>query len=189
MILTECAVFSAMLLAGGAAAILASALLALGEASRVARALFDFLTPPAVGAVFFLALYLSAGGVLRLYAVLAFLLGGAGARFLLKKFSPALKRLLVKASVPIKSLERGVEKLFRPVTERLEGLRERRLRRRLEKATRREQKRAEARLLRAEKREKKRQKQKLLAYRKSLCARGKGGARRPRRGRPIRQSD
>jgi len=174
MILTECAVFSVMLLAGGAAAILASALLVLGGASRVARALFDFLTPPAVGAIFFLALYLSAGGVLRLYAVLAFLLGGAGARFLLKKFSPALKRLLVKASVPIKSLERGVEKLFRPVTERLEAWR----RRRLENAMRRKQK-----------REKKRQKQKLLAYRKSLCARGKGGARRPRRGRPIRQSD
>lgn len=174
MILTECAVFSAMLLAGGAAAILASALLALGGASRVARALFDLLTPPAVGAVFFLALYLSAGGVLRLYAVLAFLLGGAGARFLLKKFSPALKRLLVKASVPIKSLERGVEKLFRPVTERLEAWR----RRRLENAMRRKQK-----------REKKRQKQKLLAYRKSLCAREKGGARRPARGRPVRQSD
>ena len=185
MILTECAVFSAMLLAGGAAAILASALLALGGASRVARALFDFLTPPAVGAIFFLALYLSAGGVLRLYAVLAFLLGGAGARFLLKKFSPALKRLLVKASVPIKSLERGVEKLFRPVTERLEAWR----RRRLENAMRRKQKREEDRFLRAEKREKKRKKQKLLAYRKILCARGRGGARRPRRGRPIRQSD
>ncbi len=189
MILTECAVFFSMLVAGGAAAVAATALLALGGSSRLSRVVFDFLTPLAVGAVFFFALYLFAGGVFRLYAVLAFLSGWVGARLLLKKFSPVLKRIFLRAAVPITSFERKMEKLFSPVTERLKKRRETRLRRRAENAIRRAEKRAEHRLLRAERKEKRRQKQKLLAYRKSLCAKGKGKAERLAGGRPVRQSD
>ena len=189
MILTECAVFAAMFAAGGAAAMIASALLALGVASRVARAVFDFLTPLVVGAVFFFSLYFSSGGVFRLYALGAFLLGGVLARLLLKKFSPWLRRLLARALVPIKSLEMAVEKLFRPIAECLARQKEKRREARRVMAEKRAQKRRENACFRAQKQEEKRRKQKILAYRKSRSSRDSERQRRPARARPIGQSD
>ena len=170
MILTECSVFFAMFFAGSAAAVLAAALLALGGASRIARAVFDFLTPLLIGAVFFFALYFSSGGAFRLYAVVAFFLGGGCVRLLLKKFSPHLKRSLCKLIVPIKSLETRVEKAFLPLAERLEKRREKRREKKEIRLAQKQERKGERALKKEKNREKKRLKRRLAVYRKRLCA-------------------
>lgn len=105
MIGTEVAVFAALFGAGLGAGVTASFLLALGQGSRVARAVSDFVTPPVVGLIYFLTLRAVASGVFRLYSLLAFLLGGALARLIVRGIAPYLSRLLDRAKVPIKSLE------------------------------------------------------------------------------------
>lgn len=109
MILDECLTFALTFGAGVIGGIAATFLLALGRGSRVARAVFDFLTPPVVGAIFFFALF-SSGGVLRWYSFVAFLLGGALQRLLHKKLSPFLRRAAKKLLVPIKSLTESLER-------------------------------------------------------------------------------
>ena len=123
MIRTEISVFVALFAAGCGAGVLASFLLALGSGSRVARAVTDALAPIAVGVIFFFALKGAASGVLRLYSVLAFLLGGASARWIVGRTAPALFRAIERAKVPIKSLE---EKLSKRIDRRLAPLRDRR---------------------------------------------------------------
>ena len=102
--------------AGAVAGIAATFLLALGKGSRGARAVFDFLTPPIVGAIFFFALMLSSDGEIRWYAFVAFALGGTAQRLLHKKLSPFLCRIAKKLILPIKSLteslESALKKLF-----------------------------------------------------------------------------
>lgn len=143
MILAEAAVFFSMLAGGAAAGLIATTLLELGGASRVARCVFDFLAPLAVGAAFFFSLYLSSGGVFRLYALIAFFLGGGLFCFVYRRLRPRLKRVIYRFVVPIKSLEKRFE-------ERLLPLREKRAKRREEGLVRR----AEKRRLAAEKRKK-----------------------------------
>lgn len=110
MILEECLTFALMFASGVIAGITATFLLLLGKGSRVARAVFDFLTPPAVGAIFFFALMLSSGGVLCWYAPVAYALGGAVQQLVHKRLSPILCCLVKKLIVPIKSLEKSLEK-------------------------------------------------------------------------------
>ncbi len=133
MILTECAVFFGTFFAGMGAAAVATVFFALGGASRAARAVFDVLTPLFAGATFFVALYFLTGGAIRLYAVLAFLSGGVVFHFSWRKISPFARRLAKRAVVPILSLEKAVEKLFFPLTERLKKRREIRLEKRAKK--------------------------------------------------------
>ena len=120
MILTECAVFFGMLFAGMGTAAIATFFLTLGGGSKAARAVFDILTPLFAGAAFFVCLYFLSGGAMRLYAVLAFVSGGALFYFVWRKISPFARRLIKRALVPIFSLEKVVERLFFPLAERLE---------------------------------------------------------------------
>ena len=127
MIPTECATFAAMFVAGGVAGIVARLLLTLGGGSRVARAIFDCLTPFVVGAIWVYALYLSAGGVFRLYRLVAYLLGGIAAQYLLRRYSPILRRFARKVILPVKGCAEGVERRVAAWTEPLrERVRERR---------------------------------------------------------------
>jgi len=122
MIRTEITVVAVMFGAGLGAGVLASFLLALGRVSRVARAVTDVLAPLAAGAVFFFALKGVADGVFRLYSVLAFLLGGVAARWLVGRLSPCLSRGIERLKVPIKSLESKIEerlnRLLAPLREK-----------------------------------------------------------------------
>jgi len=122
MIRTEITVVAALFGAGLGAGVLASFLLALGRGSRVARAVTDALAPLAAGIVFFFALKGVADGVFRLYSVLAFLLGGVAARWLVGRLSPCLSRGIERAKVPIKSLESKIEerlnRLLAPLREK-----------------------------------------------------------------------
>ena len=138
MIANECAIFAALFCAGLLAELLSAALLTLGKGSKVARAVFDFLTPIAVGAIYFFALRFSALGVFRVYTVVAFVLGGLAARWGLGKCSPALRRFARKVVLPIKSLEESLEKR---VSDRLLPLRKRREERRRTRLAAREEKR------------------------------------------------
>ena len=108
MIETEIAVFALLFAAGVLSGAVAVFLLALGRGSRVARAIFDFLTPLVMGAVYFFALRYFASGVFRLYSLIAFLLGAGVSRRVSRALSPFLRKALQKAKVPIKSLERRV---------------------------------------------------------------------------------
>ena len=134
MIETELAVFVATFLAGMLAGTVASFLLALGRGSKAARAIFDFLTPLAVGALYFFALRRFASGVFRLYSLVAFSLGVFLSFRLLKRLSPLLLKILSRLKVPIRSLENafsaGANRLLRPLRERRERRREERGRRR-----------------------------------------------------------
>ena len=146
MILAETAIFFSMLAGGFVAALIATFFNELGGAGKVARCVFDFLAPLAVGGVFFLSLYLSAGGVLRLYEGVAFFLGGGVFRFIYRRVRPCLKRLIYRLAVPIKSLERRIEERLLPLREkrakRKESSREKRAQKRRLKAERREKRRA-----------------------------------------------
>ena len=133
MILTECAIFFGMLLAGMGTAAIATFFLTLGGGSKAARAVFDILTPLFAGAAFFVCLYFLSGGAIRLYAVLAFLSGGVVFYFSWRKISPFARRLAKRAVVPILSLEKAVERLFFPLTERLKNRRKIRLEKRAQK--------------------------------------------------------
>ena len=155
MILTECAVFFGMLFAGMGTAAIATLFLTLGGGSKAARAVFDILTPLFAGATFFVCLYFLSGGAMRLYAVLAFVSGGALFYFVWRKISPFARRLIKRALVPIFSLEKAVEKLFFPLTERLKNRRKIRL-----------EKRAQNRRLRAEKKANRLLQKRLAAQRK-----------------------
>jgi len=130
MILTECLTFAVMFAAGTLAGVIASGLLLFGKGSAVARAIFDFLAPLAVGAIFFFALLFSAKGEFRLYSALAFAVGMVASRLLLRRFSPALRRLARKVILPIKSLayalEDKVSEKFAPIIMRLRAAKERR---------------------------------------------------------------
>ena len=172
MIVTECAVFFTMFTAGAAATGLATCLLALGRASNAARAVFDFLTPLVVGAAFFFALQLSSSGVFRLYAAVAFCLGEAAFYVLFKKASPYIKRLLLKAAVPIQSLENKVDKIVLPLAERVKNKKRLFDEKRLEHCRIRKEKAAEKRqsraLLRAQNKQKGKAKAKLLAYKREM---------------------
>ena len=149
MIGTEISVFVALLLSGLGTGVLACFLLALGGGSRSARAIFDFLTPLSAGAIFFFALLSFAGGVFRLYSAVAYLLGLVLGRRLVGRTSPWLSRLVKRAKVPIKSLEKKVEnvakRLFSPWVVRYAA-----------KKAERKEKRNAARLLKEEKRKERR---------------------------------
>ncbi len=191
MIWTECVVFAAMFGWGMLAAAVATLFLTLGGASKAWRAVFDVLTPLAVGAAFFFGSYLSSGGVFRLYAAAAFFLGAVLFRRLYKLCLPAIKRVLKKLLVPIKSLETRVEKLFAPVAERLKLrktlLAEKRKKAKEKRLEQRTKRREAAELLKKVKRQKRDEnRRKRLAERtqkrqKRKIAKG-GGA-----GAPIRQ--
>ena len=134
MILTEIAVFAACFAAGLLSGFVAAFLLTLGEGSRPARAIFDFLTPLVMGIVYFFTLRRFASGVFRLYSLVAFLLGGLLSRRILKMLSPFLRRTAKRVIVPIKSLERRVSvrvgkwvlPLKRRLSSRCDRLREKR---------------------------------------------------------------
>lgn len=170
MIVAECSVFLTMLAGGMVAAFFATLFLALGGASKAARCVFDLLTPIAVGGVFLLFLYISSSGVFRVYALVAFLLGGALFRWLYRLVRPSLKKLLCRLIVPIKSLEDRVERRLLP-------LREKRERRRAERRLLREEKRRhhaeEKAKRRLEKQEKRRIKEEKKERKRRLAAREK----------------
>jgi len=107
--------------------------LTLGGASKVWRALFDFITPLAVGGMFFLSLNLSAGGVFRFYALFAFAAGGGCFYLLYRKIRPLLSAVLKRIIVPIKSLENAANERLRPLREKRERKRTKRRLRREEK--------------------------------------------------------
>ena len=144
MIKAECAVFFLMLVGGGVASAVATLLLTLGGASKVWRALFDFLTPLAVGAIFFISLSISSGGSFRLYSLFAFAAGAGGFCLLYRRLRPILKVVLKKLIVPIKSLENAISERYKPIAER-----------RAEKRAEKEERRRAKRAFRAEKRKKK----------------------------------
>ena len=152
MIPTECATFAAMFVAGGMAGVVARALLALGSGSRIARAVFDSVTPFVVGAIWVYALYLSAGGVFRSYRLVAYLLGVGSSQYLLRRYSPILRKLSRKVILPVKACAEGVERRASAWTA---PLRERVSARRRRRAEVREEKRLAARTNR-EKRERER---------------------------------
>lgn len=160
MIKAECLIFLTMLAGGAVAGAVATLFLALGTASKVSRCIFDFLTPLAVGGVYLITGYLASGGVFRLYALLAFFLGGWIFRLLYRRSLPYLKRLIFLLIVPIKSLEDSIAKLLEPIRERLRRRRairaERREKRRMlleEKRRKTREEREERRAARGEKRE------------------------------------
>ena len=170
MIVGECLIFLTMVAGGVVAALLATLCITLGRASRVAECVFDFLTPLVIGAIFFFSLQISSGGVFRLYALAAFLLGGGLFRAIYRRSLPLLRRIIRRLIVPIQSLEIAI-------SARLEPYRERREKKRAERAKRREERKA----LRAEARgERKREKAaKALAREKEAASRRK---KRPSRG-------
>ena len=130
MILGECGVFIKMLTAGLAAGLLARSLHILGSASRSARFVCDALIAVETGAAYFLSLYLSAGGVFRLYSLAAFLLGVFLSLSLLLRFSPFLRRFAAKALSPLlkgyRKVEKSLEKRLRPFFEKREAKRRKR---------------------------------------------------------------
>jgi len=137
MIRTEIAIFVALFASGLGAGMLASFLLALGRGSRVARAIFDAVTPLAVGAIYFFALKGAASGVFRLYSALAFLLGGSAAWWIVGRISPYLSRAISRLKVPIKSLE---DKLSERIYRRFSPFRKKRAAKRAIRAARRKEK-------------------------------------------------
>ena len=159
MISGECVVFFSMFAGGMIAGMITVFFLTLGGASKAARAVFDILTPLAVGAVFFFSLYDASGGVFRIYALVAFLLGGGVFFALYAKFHPVIKRILRRAIVPIKSLQSKVDKHFEPIRKRrekrLKAMREKRAEKKAISAARAEKRRADKARLRTKKREKK----------------------------------
>lgn len=110
MILSECAVFAAMLLSGFLAGALAALLLTLGRGSAVARSICDFLCPIAVGAIYLFSLRLVSSGIFRLYSLAAFIAGILLLAAFLRRFSPALRRLARRIFLPIKSLSESLER-------------------------------------------------------------------------------
>ena len=169
MIRTECVLFLSMMAGGCVAALVATILLTLGRASRVARVVFDLLTPLAVGAIFFYSLYLASDGVFRLYALLAFLLGGGLFRRLYRLVLPWIKKAIAALSVPIKSLENAI-------SERLAPIRERRMQRRQIRAEKRARAREERRALRLAERERRACKRRVERLRrKARAEEGKRG--------------
>ena len=162
MIETEIFVFVVLFAVGLGAGVLASFFLALGTGSRVARAIFDFLTPIAAGAIFFFALRASANGVFRVYSVVAFLVGMFVAGRIVGRIAPRLSRLVLRAKVPIKSLEKKVDEAWE---RRLAPLRERRAAKKAARA----EKRALARLAAKEKKEQKARKKKRAQEEKSTA--------------------
>ena len=182
MILTECAVFSAAFLAGMIAAAFTMLFAALGGASKVARAVFDFLTPLVAAGIFFLSAYLSTGGVFRFYFLAAFVLGGVAFSAVYKKCRPLLKRLILRVSVPILSLENAVARLLSPLAERLKQGKERRAKRRSEarrlRLKKREINREKSEKEKASRRKKRRLKRRIAARRRKIRAAERGGGRR-----------
>ena len=160
MIRTECVIFLSMAAGGAIAALLATFFLALGKASRVARAVFDFLTPIAVGGIFILSLYLSSDGAFRLYAFAAFIVGGGIFRALYLRSRPLFRKVINALVVPIQSLERRIDARLEPIRQRRatkrRERREKRLAARAVAAERRAQKRAKREQIKAEKERKKR---------------------------------
>ena len=137
MIVDECRIFAGLFLSGFLAGGVITFLLALGGGSRAARAIFDFLTPLAVGAIYFFALYFAADGAFRVYSLIAFCFGIALWRVIFKKISPFLRRFARRIIVPIKSLEESLERRFGarllPLRKRLDELRKSRREKREEK--------------------------------------------------------
>ena len=148
MILTECATFSAMLVGGVLASVAGRILFALGRASRVAEAIFDFLAPIAAGAIFFFSLRLSADGAFRVYCLAAFALGVGAERLLYGRLSPVLRRIARRIVTPLKSLAESLERraisLFSPLCEKCRTLVAKRREKREKKRIEREGKRAVA---------------------------------------------
>ena len=109
MIVTQVVVFGVMLLAGALAGSFAFLFYFLGGGSRAARAIFDFLTPPTIGVIYFFALRWTASGVFRLFSLSAFVMGFVLQCLFLRRFSPSLRRFACKIILPIKSLEESLE--------------------------------------------------------------------------------
>ena len=135
MILSECAVFAAMLFSGFLAGAVTALFFTLGKGSAVAGAIFDFLCPLTVGAIYLCSLRLAASGVFRIYSLAAFAAGILLLLCFLRRFSPAFKRMARRIVLPIKSLSESLEK---QVSARLAPIAERR---RLRREKRRERKR------------------------------------------------
>ena len=173
MIRAECAIFFSMMLCGMAATAVATLFLTLGSASKVARAVFDFLTPIVVGVFFFFSLYISSSGVFRLYALLAFLIGGAVFRALYRRFRPTLKRILCRMIVPIKSLEKAIserlEPLRRHIASKRAAARERRKEKRRIRVELGVKRREERTARRLEKKARREHLKKLAAYRRDVA--------------------
>ena len=193
MILTECAFFTASLFAGVLAGVTATFFYRLGGASRAARAVFDFLTPLSMGALFFIAMTIAADGVFRFYALAAFFTGVLLQQAIHKKLSPRLRALARRLLAPLVSLENALE---RRVERALAPLRERRRIRREKGRALREEKRAikeEKRVKNALAKEKKRREIEEKAQKRGERRRGEKEKRaRHRRGaggRPVSQSD
>ena len=157
MIATEIAVFAACLAAGVLTGFVSAFLLTLGEGSRPARAIFDFLTPLFAGGVFFLTLHRFASGVFRLYSLFAFLLGVLLSRRVLKRLSPTIRRALKRVILPIKSLEKRLSarfgRLILPLKRRLASRRDRRREKRRVLRAAREQERKNRQRKKSEKRD------------------------------------
>ena len=134
MILEECGIFFRMFAAGLLAGMFARFLSLLGSASRPARAVTDALIAAEIGASYFLSLYFSACGVFRAYSLAAFLIGLALMLFLLKKFSPALRKAALKILSPLRKGLFRLESFFEKFLEPLRKRREERARLRREKA-------------------------------------------------------
>ena len=174
MILSECAVFAAMLLSGTFAGAVCSFIFLLGKGSGAARAMFDFLSPITVGVTLFFALRFFAGGAVRVYSLFAFLLGIVGSAFLLRRFSPRLKRLAKHVILPIKSLSESLERKFcrlvAPLKNRLLIHREKAQKKRAEKQNTKKLARLKKRTALREKKERDEKPRKENAARKGLSA-------------------
>lgn len=174
MILSECAVFAAMLLSGSFAGAVCSFFFLLGKGSGAARATFDFLSPITVGVTLFFALRFFASGAVRVYSLIAFLLGIVGSALLLRRFSPRLKRLAKHVILPIKSLSESLERklcrLVAPFKNRLLIHRETARKKRAEKRNAKELARSKKRTALREKKERDEEPRKKNATRKGLSA-------------------
>ena len=172
MIAGECAVFLSMLVGGMLAAAVATFFLTLGGASKAARAIFDFLAPIAVGAIFCVVLYDASGGVFRSYALIAFGLGGYLFRLGYRKSLPTIRRIIRRISVPIKSLESRINKRLEPYRKRREERivvrRKKREEERMKRADDRRKREEEKARIRLEKRESRENPRRLKDRRKKL---------------------
>ena len=192
MIAGECVVFFSMFVGGMLAAAVAIFFLTLGRASKVARAIFDILSPLAAGVIFFFSLYDVSGGVFRIYALVAFLVGGVAFRAIYMKSLPTIKRILRRIIVPMKSLENKVKSRFDPYRKRwearMDALRKKRAEERAARIERNRQRKEERERRHLEEREKREKARRLKAYRRRLRAETKKEGRPSAAATPIRQS-
>ncbi len=192
MIKAECWIFLSMLAGGALAGAVATALFTLGRASKVSKCTFDFLTPLIVGAIFLVSSYLASGGVFRLYALLAFLLGGWLFSLLYRLLLPYIKRVISRLIVPIKSLEDRINARLEPLREKKRARRALRAEEREERRRRKEEKRAKERAEKAlkceSKRAKREKKRRLARVEKARCAESRRRERSALRSSTIEQS-